>query len=107
MKLSKEAYLNLKSFEEFWPYYLHAHENKINRLLHFFGTLLGITTFIYFLYAKNWINLLLSPALGYAFSWIGHFVFEKNKPATFDYFFWSLRGDFKMILLILKKGLNF
>jgi len=32
----------------------------------------------------------------YSLAWIGHFVFEENKPATFTYPTFSLAGDFKM-----------
>jgi len=32
----------------------------------------------------------------YAFAWIGHFFVEKNRPATFKYPIWSLRGDLKL-----------
>ncbi|KAG0246983.1 hypothetical protein BGX31_000013 [Mortierella sp. GBA43] len=68
---SKRAYKveGYKSFEEFYPYYLSEHCNPINRRLHLFG---------------------------YGLAWIGHFVFEKNKPATFKHPIYSFMGDWKM-----------
>ena len=43
----------------------------------------------------------LQPAIpllcGYGFSWIGHFVFEHNRPAAFVYPTYSLLGDFHMM----------
>ena len=48
------------------------------------------------------------PIIGYGFAWIGHFFFEKNKPATFQYPIWSLFSDFKLFfeLVIGKQKFN-
>jgi hypothetical protein len=51
----------------------------------------------YTLVTQQWLWLLAIPLLGYGFAWVGHFVFEKNRPATFDYPFYSLMGDWVML----------
>ena len=86
----------IKSFEEFYPFYLKQHSNKICRLLHVIGTTIVLAlafTAVYHNIPALWIAV---PIAGYGFAWVGHFFFEKNKPATFKYPMWSLRSDFKM-----------
>ncbi len=86
-----------KNFQEFYPYYLSQHQNKICRLLHAYGTFLSLLFLGAVLIAGKFWWACLAPIMGYAFAWIGHFFFEKNKPATFQYPLWSLLGDFKMM----------
>ena len=92
----------LGSFEEFWPYYLGEHSNPVCRILHFVGTTGALT--LAGIAAVTLNPFLLLPALvcGYGFAWIGHFFIEKNRPATFKYPLWSLRGDFKLYGLMLR-----
>jgi hypothetical protein len=89
------------SFEEFWPYYVGEHRDPRCRALHYVGTTLAIGTVATAVVTVNPAWLLLTPVVGYAPAWIGHFVIEKNRPATFKYPVWSLRGDLKMLSLAL------
>lgn len=91
----------MKSFAEFWPFYLQEHSNPTNRRLHFVGTFLVHLLFIYSIATQQWALLWVVPFLGYGFAWVGHFIIEKNRPATFKHPLWSLRGDFKMFYLML------
>ena len=84
------------SFAEFYPYYLAEHGNSTCRRLHFIGTTLVIGILAYAIGRGSLVLLLALPLAGYSFAWIGHFFFEKNRPATFQHPFYSLLGDFVM-----------
>eukprot|EP01120_Amphizonella_sp_Union-15-10_P015035 TRINITY_DN7584_c0_g2_i3.p1 TRINITY_DN7584_c0_g2~~TRINITY_DN7584_c0_g2_i3.p1 ORF type:complete len:133 (+),score=21.91 TRINITY_DN7584_c0_g2_i3:34-399(+) len=90
-----------KSFAEFYPFYLSEHLNNTNRLLHFTGTTLVLVLVLSLLLTGSWSLLVLLPLCGYGFAWVGHFFFEKNKPASFKFPFYSLIGDFVMWFEIL------
>eukprot|EP01112_Ceratiomyxa_fruticulosa_P014863 TRINITY_DN430_c0_g1_i1.p1 TRINITY_DN430_c0_g1~~TRINITY_DN430_c0_g1_i1.p1 ORF type:complete len:111 (+),score=20.86 TRINITY_DN430_c0_g1_i1:197-529(+) len=95
------------SFDSFYPFYLKEHSNRTNRRLHLIGTFIGQFFAIYFLLTGQFIKIPLAFIPGYFFAWIGHFVFQKNKPATFKYPFFSLMGDFKMFYQVLTGKIAF
>ena len=86
-----------QSFAEFYPYYLQEHSNPVCRRLHYAGSLLVLAILAYALFSQQWLRLLAMPLAGYGFALVGHFVFEKNRPATFDYPLYSLMGDWVML----------
>ena len=88
-----------KTFREFYPYYLSEHMNSICRGLHFIGSLCVIVIIIASFF--NIKALLFGPLCGYGFAWLGHFFFEKNRPATFTYPLYSFIGDWVMFKDIL------
>ncbi len=90
-----------RSFAEFYPYYLGEHSNATCRRLHFVGTSLVIALLAYSIGSGQWLLLLAVPLAGYGFAWVGHFFFEKNRPATFTHPWYSLVGDFTMFRDIL------
>ncbi|MBL8201472.1 MAG: DUF962 domain-containing protein [Chromatiales bacterium] len=84
------------TFADFYPHYLREHQNRTNRRLHFAGTTLVILIAVASIVTASWLALLALPVAGYGFAWVGHFFFERNKPATFTHPFYSLVGDFRM-----------
>ncbi len=95
----------IKNYPEFWNFYLSQHSSRTCRNLHFIGTLAALSLLVpIVMFAPSYWPILF--VLGYAFAWVGHFKFEKNKPATFQYPFWSLISDFKMLFHFLKGSLD-
>ena len=92
---------SFKSFQEFYPYYLAEHSNVNCRRLHFVGSTLSLACLGLLLGTGNPYWLLAALLCGYGFAWIGHFLFEKNRPATFKRPLYSLRGDWVMYRDIL------
>jgi len=83
----------MKTFAEFWPFYVREHSRAGTRALHLAGTLTGTA-------------LLVALVPGYAAAWAGHFFVEHNRPATFKHPLWSLAGDYKMVALMLAGRMN-
>ncbi len=77
----------------FWDFYLYEHRDSRNRAFHVTGTTLGLLWLVPTILVSPWF-LVAGLANGYLFAWIGHFIFEKNRPATFRYPIRSLASDF-------------
>jgi hypothetical protein len=96
-----------KAFAEFYPLYLAAHENRANRRLHFAGTITAILLSVAACLLWDWRLLAAAPVAGYGFSWAGHFLFEKNRPAAFTNPLYSLLGDLLMAWQMLTGKIRF
>jgi len=95
------------NFSEFYPFYLSEHGDHVNRRLHFLGCIVVIVIVLFAIVTQKWIALLFVPIVGYGFAWIGHYLFEKNKPATFTYPLYSLMGDWVMFKDIIIGKIKF
>ncbi|HNJ40565.1 MAG TPA: DUF962 domain-containing protein [Acidobacteriota bacterium] len=96
-----------QSFREFYPFYLGEHSNLTCRRLHFIGSCLVLVLLAITIAMRNPWLLLAVPVCGYGFAWVGHFFFEKNRPATFTYPVYSLIGDWVMFGQILTGKIPF
>jgi len=90
-----------ESFWEFYPFYLPEHRNAACRRMHVLGSALVLVVLAAAIVTRNPWLLLLMPVVGYGFAWVGHFAFEKNRPATFAYPLYSLMGDWVMFAEIV------
>lgn len=89
------------NYNEFFAFYVKAHSDPRNRMMHAIGTTLGLAIVITAIaLGKYWWAFLWIP-VAYTFAWTGHFLLEKNKPATFGHPFWSFISDFRMLALML------
>ncbi len=95
------------SFRDFYPYYLSEHRNRTCRALHFVGSTLVLALIVAMIATGNWWLGWLIPLVGYGFAWTGHFFFEKNRPATFTYPFYSFAGDWVMFAQLLRGKIGF
>lgn len=94
-------------FADFYPFYLSEHRNRTCRRLHIVGTTLVVILLLLAAFTRNAWLLLAAPLCGYGFAWIGHFVFEKNRPATFQHPWYSLLGDFALFRDVLLGRIKF
>ncbi|XLZ68306.1 DUF962 domain-containing protein [Massilia sp. SR12] len=85
-----------QTFKEFYPFYLQEHANSTCRRLHFVGSSIVLLLVAVVMITGELKLLWLLPVVGYGFAWVGHFFFEHNRPATFQYPFFSLMGDWVM-----------
>ena len=103
--MAQDTVKQFDSFDDFW-FYLREHGKPVTRGLHIAGTTLSIGFLAAALAAlgkdrrypdSRPLPWLIGAALaGYGPAWIGHFVFEGNRPATFEHPVWSLLSDLKM-----------
>ncbi|MGV8930275.1 MAG: Mpo1-like protein [Brevundimonas sp.] len=96
MSTQEPAGGRFQTFAAFYPHYIHEHSNRTCRRIHVVGSALVIGVVVLALVTRNAWWLLAMPLIGYGFAWVGHFFFEKNRPATFQYPLWSLMGDWRM-----------
>ena len=96
-----------QTFRDFYPYYLSEHTNATCRTLHFIGSSLVLAALVTALVTRNAWWLVAMPLAGYGFAWVGHFFFEKNRPATFTYPLYSFAGDWVMYFQLLVGKIKF
>lgn len=92
--------------QNFYDFYLDEHQNIACRRLHFAGSSFGLLGLAKSVKNRSPKPLLKGIAAGYACAWVGHFFFEKNKPASFKFPLKSFVSDFRMYTDVLRGRLS-
>lgn len=92
--------------QAFYDFYLDEHQNMACRRLHFAGSSFGLLGLAKSIKTSSAKPLAKGIAAGYACAWVGHFFFEKNKPASFKFPLKSFASDFRMYSDVLRGNLS-
>ena len=95
-----------KQKQKFYDFYLEEHQNMACRRLHFAGSSFGLLGLAKSIKTRSPKPLLRGIAAGYGCAWVGHFFFEKNKPASFKFPLQSFVSDFRMYTDVLRGNLS-
>lgn len=98
---------SFRSFAEFYPFYLGEHANRTCRRLHFVGSSLALSCLLLVFVTGSLAWLLAGLLCGYGFAWLGHFGYEKNRPASFSRPLYSFMGDWVMFKDLLTGRIPF
>jgi hypothetical protein len=99
---ANQAAAPIRNYQQFYQFYLSEHANINCRRLHFVGSTLGLIGLGCALSTGKIRYALMGMVAGYACAWVGHFVFEHNRPATFKQPFYSFISDFRMYSDVLR-----
>lgn len=95
-----------RTLDDFWPYYVRQHSNKLNRRWHFIGNL-NLVLWLFWAFSRRSVVLaVMGVATSYMFAWVGHFMIERNVPSTFQYPVLSALADMRMFVLMLQDRMD-
>lgn len=98
--------LPIKNYSEFYRFYLTEHRDITSRRLHAVGSSVGIYFFSKAIRQRKAKYVVYGLVSGYTCAWAGHFVFEKNKPASFKQPLYSFISDWRMLSDIIRGNLS-
>nr|WP_174506237.1 DUF962 domain-containing protein [Acinetobacter sp. Marseille-Q1620] len=98
--------LPIQNYSEFYRFYLTEHRNITSRRLHIAGSSLGLYFWSKAIRKRQAKYIIYGLVSGYACAWVGHFIFEKNKPASFKQPLFSFISDWRMFSDILRGNLS-
>ena len=95
-----------KTFKEFWPIYLRAHQKPATRLCHYVATVVGIGCALGALILGIWWLIPMGIFFGYSIAVASHPLIEGNKALVGSHAVWAALSDLKMFVLAVSGRLR-
>ena len=96
----------IRNYHEFYRFYLTEHQNINSRRLHVLGSSIGLYCAVKTLTTGKVRYLGYGLLAGYSCAWVGHFFFEKNRPASFKQPLYSFISDWRMFYDVARGQLS-
>lgn len=90
-----------RTFNEFYAFYLSQHLHPMTRRSHVAGMTLGWLAVVAAIVLAQPLFVIGLPLFGYAGAIPSHYIWEKNRPASFlgvREFIWSIGGDLRQFV---------
>jgi len=75
----------IKTYKEFYQFYLTKHIKPLTKAFHFLGILLVFAVIFYVIQSGEERFLWYCPIFGFGFAWFSQTIFEKNLPSIIKY----------------------
>lgn len=98
--MTRDPY-DVRTFEEFWPYYVRLHTKPETQILHAAASLACIGLLGTALVLRNPVFAMAAPLVDYAIAQASHRVFEKNVTMPWKNTLWHTRAELRMLRLVL------
>jgi hypothetical protein len=94
----------MKSFKEFWPLYLRAHQHRGTRIGHYCATAIALSNVAISIILQSIWPTILGIVLGYTIAIASHRLGDGSKSLVLVNPVWGAVADFKMCWLALTGG---
>lgn len=96
----------IQNYPAFYCFYLTEHRHITSRRLHILGSSLGLACWGMAIARRKPSYVLYGLVAGYACAWLGHFKYERNRPASFQQPVYSFISDWRMFADVLRGNLS-
>ena len=91
---------HVKTFEEFWPWYVRMHSRPVTQLLHALATAVAAALLAAAIGFRQPLLALAAPLADHLIAQLAHRLFQGNATQPWRCLHWHLRAELRMFRLV-------